>query len=49
MKYSNFWICYTSYAVLLYKNLLPVLKNQNSVYIQDGVENIYIYPIFSKM
>jgi hypothetical protein len=31
------------------KNLLPVLKIQNGVYIQDGVENIYIYhPIFSK-
>jgi hypothetical protein len=30
--------------------LLPVLKNQNGVYIQDGVENVYIYhPIFSKM
>jgi hypothetical protein len=32
------------------KKLLPVLKNQNGVTIQDGVENVYIYhPIFSKM
>jgi hypothetical protein len=32
------------------KNLLPLLKNQNEVYIQDGVENVYIFhPIFSKM
>jgi hypothetical protein len=32
------------------KNLLPVLKIQNGVYIQDGVKNVYIYnPIFSKM
>jgi hypothetical protein len=32
------------------KNLLPILKNQNGVSIQDGVENVYIFhPIFSKM
>jgi hypothetical protein len=31
------------------KKLLPVLKNQNGVTNQDGVENIYIYhPTFSK-
>jgi hypothetical protein len=30
--------------------LLPVLKNQNGGYIQDGVENVIIFhPIFSKM
>jgi uncharacterized membrane protein len=29
---------------------LPVLKNQNGVYIQDGVKNVYIFqPIFSKV
>jgi hypothetical protein len=28
--------------------LLPVLKNQNGVTIQDGVENVY-HPIFLKM
>jgi hypothetical protein len=32
------------------KKLLPVLKNQNGVIIQDDVENVYIYhPIFSKI
>jgi hypothetical protein len=32
------------------KSLLPVLKNQNGGYIQDGVENVNIFhPIFSKM
>jgi hypothetical protein len=32
------------------KNLLPVVKNLNGGYIQDGVENVYIFhPIFSKM
>jgi hypothetical protein len=32
------------------KNLLAVVKNQNGGYIQDGVENVYIfYTIFSKM
>jgi hypothetical protein len=37
------------------KNLLPILKNQNGVYLrrrrnQDSVENVYIFhPIFSKM
>jgi hypothetical protein len=31
-------------------NLLPVLKNQNGFYIQDGVENVYFFhAIFSKM
>jgi hypothetical protein len=32
------------------EKLLPVLKNQNGVTMQDGVKNVYIYhPIFSKM
>jgi hypothetical protein len=25
------------------KNLLPVLKNQNGIGIQDGVKNVYIF------
>jgi hypothetical protein len=45
MKCFSFSICYR-----LVKNLLPVVENQNGGYIQDGVENVYIFhPIYSKM
>jgi hypothetical protein len=31
------------------KNVLPVMKNQNGGYIQDGVENAYVFhPTFFK-
>jgi hypothetical protein len=37
-------------ALFYCKKLWPVLKNQNGVYIQVGIENVYIYhPLFSKI
>jgi hypothetical protein len=43
VDFSNFWS-------RIIKKWLPVLKNQNGITIQDGVENVLIYhPIFAKM
>jgi hypothetical protein len=49
MNFSYFWIYYTLHCSIV-KNLLPVVKNQNGAYIQDGVENVYTFhTIFIKI